>query len=87
MADWVVLVSKDQGETDGNTWNRTVILRDDAGTASTLWPGHQIRGGCSNVGYPITVQFAASSLFTCYWITMADGIAHTAATRWRIDEV
>jgi hypothetical protein len=72
-------------EDDGKTWDRTIILRDDAGTASTLWPDYQTRSGGSDVGYPITVQFADGSLFTCYWITMADGITHAAATRWRID--
>ena len=35
----------------------------------------------------ITVQFEDGSLFTCYWITMEDGITHVAATKWRIDEI
>ena len=72
---------------DGKTWDteNTIILRDDAGTASTLWSDHQTRGGGSDVGYPITVQFKDGSLFTCYWITGDDGITHAAATKWRVD--
>ncbi len=76
-------------EDNGKSWDieNTIILRDDAGAASTLWPDHHTRAGGSDVGYPITVQFKDGSLFTCYWITMADGITHAAYTRWRIDEV
>ena len=75
-------------EDNGKTWDveHTIILRDDAGTASTLWPDHQTRAGGSDVGYPNTIQFGDGTLFTCYWITLEDGITHVAATKWRIDE-
>lgn len=74
---------------DGRSWetDHTIILRDDAGTSSTLWADHATRGGGSDVGYPVTVQFPDGTLFTCYWITLTDGITHIAATAWRPDEV
>jgi hypothetical protein len=80
-----VVVSGD----DGRTWDtgRTLVLRDDAGTSSTLWANHGTRTGGSDVGYPITVQFPDGTLFTCYWITEADGITHVAATTWHPDEI
>jgi hypothetical protein len=56
------------------------LLVDDW-TGSTLWPDHLIRDGESDVGYPIMVPFEDGSVFTCYWIAMADGITHAAATR------
>ena len=76
-------------EDDGKVWDvdNTIVLRDDAGATSTLWPDDHTHGGGADVGYPITVQFADGSLFTCYWITMEDGITHIGATRWRLDEV
>ena len=76
-------------EDDGKVWDvdNTIVLRDDAGATSTLWPDDQTHGGGADVGYPITVQFADGSLFTCYWITLEDGITHIGATRWCIDEV
>tara|TARA_Y100000588_G_scaffold122093_1_gene133786 strand:- start:179 stop:1243 length:1065 start_codon:yes stop_codon:yes gene_type:complete len=74
---------------NGKTWDveNTIIMRDDAGTPSTLWPDHQTRSGGSDVGYPMTVQFDDGSLFTCYWITLEDGVTHIAATKWRLDEI
>jgi hypothetical protein len=74
---------------NGQSWDteRTIVLRDDAGTPSTLWADHATRTGGSDVGYPITVQFPDGTLFTSYWITLSDGITHIAATTWRLDEV
>ena len=58
----------------------------DAGTGSTLRPDHLIRDGESDVGYPVMAPSEDGSVFTCYWIAMADGITHAAATQWRLDE-
>jgi hypothetical protein len=79
------VLSKD----DGRTWDteKTIVLRDDGGSVSTLWPqlvGHEPRRGGSDIGYPITVQFPDGSLFTSYWFTAPDGITHAAYTRWRV---
>ena len=76
-------------EDNGKTWDvgNTIVLRDDAGGVSTLWPNYQTRTAGSDVGYPNTVQFEDGTLFTCYWITMDDGITHVAATKWHMDEV
>ncbi|MSP13261.1 MAG: exo-alpha-sialidase [Chloroflexi bacterium] len=72
---------------NGRTWDtkHTIILRDDGGSASTLRPNYATTSGASDIGYPITVQFADGSLFTSYWFTMADGITHAAGTKWRVD--
>ena len=74
---------------NGRTWQteRTIVLRDDGGTVSSLWHnavGHKPGRGGSDLGYPITVQFADGSLFTSYWFTGQDGITHAAYTRWRV---
>ena len=74
---------------DGRTWDTAnpIILRDDGGTVSSLWynaVGHEPGRGGSDLGYPITVQFADGSLFTSYWFTGPDGITHAASTRWRV---
>ena len=42
--------------------------------------------GYYNVGYPVMVASEDGSVFTCYWIAMADDITHAAATQWRLDE-
>ena len=42
--------------------------------------------GYYNVGYPVMVPSEDGSVFTCYWIAMADDITHAAATQWRLDE-
>ena len=76
-------------EDNGQSWDtdNTIVLRDDAGTASPMWPDYPNHSGGSDVGYPITVQFDDGSLFTCYWITLEDGICHAAYTKWRLDEI
>jgi hypothetical protein len=76
-------------EDNGKSWDteNTIIMRDDAGTASPMWPDYPNHSGGSDVGYPITVQFDDGSLFTCYWITLEDGICHAAYTKWRLDEI
>ena len=76
-------------EDNGKSWDvdNTIIMRDDAGFASPMWPDYPDHSAGSDVGYPVTVQFDDGSLFTCYWITLADGITHAAYTNWRIDEL
>ena len=76
-------------EDNGKSWDvdNTIIMRDDAGFASPMWPDYPDHSAGSDVGYPVTVQFDDGSLFTCYWITLADGITHAAYTKWRIDEL
>ena len=79
------LLSNDDGLTRDTS--SPIILRDDGGTVSSLWfnaVGHEPGRGGSDLGYPITVQFADGWLFTCYWFTGPDGITHAAATRWRV---
>jgi hypothetical protein len=73
---------------DGKTWDtdHPIILRDDGGTSSSLWTKRENMTGGADVGYPITVQFADGTLYTIYYITLADGITHIAGTRWRIEE-
>src|SRR5688500_4218511 len=70
-------------EDGGETWEigAEVVLRDDGGTPSALRrpPGT----GMGDLGYPITRQLADGTLFTAYYITGADGVTHTAGTRWR----
>ncbi len=76
-------------EDNGKTWDtdNTIVMRDDAGTASPMWPDYPNHSGGSDVGYPITVQFDDGSLFTCYWITLEDGICHAAYTKWRLEDI
>ena len=76
-------------EDNGRTWDadHAIVLRDDSNGVCTLWPNYQTLNGGVDVGYPCTVQFEDGTLFTCYWITVEDGITHVAATKWRIDEV
>ena len=55
----------------GVTWDtdNTVILRDD---------------GVGDLGYPGSVQLPDGSILTVYYITLADGVTHSAATRWEV---
>lgn len=69
---------------DGRNWGKEIILRDDGGTPSRLHKKRQ-RSGASDVGYPVSVQLSDGSIFTVYYITLAnDGVTHIAATKWRI---
>lgn len=60
---------------NGKTWqvNREFILRADG------------LGHAGDLGYPITKLLADGSLFTIYYLTLADNITHIAGSKWRID--
>ena len=53
------------------TWDtdNTYVLRDD---------------GVGDLGYPGSVQLPDGSILTVYYITLADGVTHSAATRWEL---
>ena len=55
----------------GVTWDtdNTYVLRDD---------------GVGDLGYPGSVQLPDGSILTIYYITLADGVTHSAATRWEL---
>ena len=69
-------------EDGGQTWDldNEVVLRDDAGYASSLKGGFSWR---ADVGYPVSVQLPDDNILTAYYITESDGITHTAVTRWK----
>ena len=71
-------------EDDGNTWDTAngIVLRDDGGTANRMREDRSSAGG--DVGYPVSTQLADGSILTVYYITLADGITHAAATRWEL---
>ena len=66
----------------GETWDidNTIVLRSDGGTASQLNPNPA--GGAGDVGYPISVELDGGRVFTAYYITLSDGVTHSAATIW-----
>ena len=72
-------------EDGGRSWDtdNVCILRDDGGTPSEFHT-EQVGGG-SDVGYPISTQLSDGSILTVYYITLKDGITHSAATRWSLD--
>lgn len=37
-------------------------------------------------GYPMTVQLTETTFFTCYYISLEDGITHIAGTKWELSE-
>jgi sialidase-1 len=53
-----------------------VVLRDDGKRSADGG-----RGG--DLGYPISVELDDGSLFTIYYMTVADGITHIAGTHWK----
>ena len=67
----------------GESWDtdNTVVLRSDGGTASQLNPNPA--GGAADVGYPISVELDGGGVFTAYYITLSDGVTHSAATIWQ----
>ena len=67
----------------GESWDtgNTVVLRDDGGRASQLDPNPA--GGAADVGYPISVELDGGGVFTAYYITLSDGVTHSAATIWK----
>ena len=67
-------------EDGGRSWGEPIVLRDDGGTPSSLRP--DASGGGSDVGYPLSTQLSDGSILTVYYITVEDGITHSAATRW-----
>lgn len=36
----------------------------------------------SDVGYPVSVQLSDDAILSVYYITLSDGVTHSAATRW-----
>ena len=66
----------------GESWDtdNTVVLRSDGGTASRLNPNPA--GGGADVGYPISVELDGGAVFTAYYITLSNGVTHSAATIW-----
>jgi hypothetical protein len=67
-------------EDDGRTWGNPVVLRDDGGTPCALRPDSS---GTSDVGYPISTQLSNGDILSVYYITLEDGLTHSAATRWQ----
>ena len=72
------VLSHDEGE----TWDtdNTIVLRDDGGYPTELAPDSA--HATSDNGYAISTQLSDGSIFTTYYITPADGVTHSAATRW-----
>lgn len=54
------------------------MVRDTV--ARTKYPSQRAR---ADVGYAISTQLSDDSILTAYYITLADGITHSAATRWK----
>ena len=81
------IISEDEGE----TWQAPIILRDDAGYASSLhkekWLWSKFRFNRPNpamdCGYPVSIQLEDDSILTAYYITCEDRITHIASTKWR----
>lgn len=73
------VLSNDKGE----SWDtkNEVILRDDGGGTSSLNPNPT--GGGADIGYPISVQMDDNTIITAYYITLSDGVTHSAITRWK----
>ena len=68
----------------GVTWDmdNVIVLRDDGGTPSEFRP--DAPSGGADVGYPISTQLSDRSILTAYYITLADGVTHSVATRWEV---
>ena len=68
----------------GVTWDmdNVIILRDDGGTPSEF--RSDVQSGGADVGYPISTQLSDGSILTTYYITLADGVTHSVATRWEV---
>ncbi|MCZ6676640.1 MAG: sialidase family protein [Candidatus Poribacteria bacterium] len=68
----------------GKTWDmdNVIILRDDGGTSSQF--RRELKRAGSDVGYPISTQLSDGRILTVYYITLADGITHSVATRWAV---
>tara|TARA_Y100000588_G_scaffold177449_1_gene191453 strand:+ start:15129 stop:16205 length:1077 start_codon:yes stop_codon:yes gene_type:complete len=73
-----VVVSED----DGQTWSDPIILREDGGTPCSLRENPP--SGTADIGYPISSQLPNGDIFTAYYITLEDGVTHSAATRWKV---
>lgn len=68
----------------GVTWDmdNVIVLRDDGGAPSQFRP--DVTNGGSDVGYPISTQLSDGSILTVYYITLSDGVTHSAVTRWEV---
>lgn len=82
------IISEDEGE----TWSRPIVLRDDAGYASSLhkkkWLWKKLRFSRSDpamdCGYPVSIQLEDKSILTVYYLTTSDKITHIASTKWEV---
>ena len=82
------IISEDEGE----TWQAPIILRDDAGYASSLhkekWLWSKFRFSKPNpamdCGYPVSIQLEDESILTAYYITCEDRITGIEATKWKV---
>ncbi len=70
-------------EDGGRSWDieNEVVIRDDGGTICSLWSPPRAEGG-ADVGYPMSVERSDGQILTVYYITLRDGITHSAATVW-----
>ena len=68
----------------GVTWDmdNVIVLRDDGGTPSEF--RSDVQSGGADIGYPISTQLSDGSILTTYYITLADGVTHSVATRWEV---
>ena len=68
----------------GITWDvdNLIVLRDDGGSPSQFHRDPARAG--ADVGYPISTQLSDGSILTVYYITLADGVTHSTATRWDV---
>ena len=68
----------------GKTWdiNNIIVLRNDGGIPSEF--RRDAESGGADLGYPISTQLSDGSILTVYYITLADGVTHSAATRWTV---
>lgn len=69
-------------EDSGRSWSDPITLRDDGGTPCALRENPP--SGTADVGYPLSTQLSNGDIFTAYYITLQDGLTHSAATRWSL---
>jgi len=69
---------------NGKTWDidNAIILRNDGGTPGQFRKKGE--AGAGDLGYPISIQLSDNSILTAYYITLSDGITHSATTHWRL---
>ncbi len=61
------------------------VLSSDGGVSWDTGNPYVLRDdGVGDLGYPGSVQLPDGSILTVYYITLADGVTHSAATRWEL---